>query len=87
MAGSLSEEDRLIRKLRKKLRQIEHLEGLDRELNDEEEAKVEKKDEIRRELKQIMKRKSATEEAAVASPKKTKGSSESLEQEEQLEIR
>ena len=38
--SGISESDKLIRKLRKKLRQIERLEFLGRPLNDEERAKV-----------------------------------------------
>ena len=49
-----SETDRLKRKLRKKLRQIESLEASDRDLNEEERAKVEKKDEIRFELCELI---------------------------------
>ena len=49
-----SETDRLKRKLRKKLRQIESLEASDRDLNEEERAKVEKKDEIRFELRELI---------------------------------
>ena len=50
MALPLEETDRLKRKLRKKLRQIENLEIIDRELNNEELDKVSKKGEIRAEL-------------------------------------
>jgi len=50
MALPLSEVQRLKRKLRKKLRQIENLEIVDRELNDEELDKISKKSEIREEL-------------------------------------
>jgi WD40 repeat protein len=60
--------DRLVRKIRKKLRQIENLDCLDRELNEEEEDKVTKRDDLRKELAKIlgeMKRRSK-EEAEVA---------------------
>ena len=40
MAENLNEQEKIIRKLRKKLRQIEVLEFSDRELNDEEFEKV-----------------------------------------------
>ena len=40
MAENLNEQEKIIRKLRKKLRQIEVLEFSDRELNDEEFLKV-----------------------------------------------
>ncbi|KAL4221254.1 hypothetical protein ACF0H5_019518 [Mactra antiquata] len=43
-----------IRKLRKKLRQIEHLEAIDRDLNDEEVSKCMKKEEIRDELLELL---------------------------------
>ncbi|XP_031562257.1 protein will die slowly-like [Actinia tenebrosa] len=43
-----------IRKLRKKLRQIEHLDQLDRELTDEEYLKVKKKDQVRKELQKLV---------------------------------
>ncbi|XP_006821974.1 uncharacterized protein LOC102802941 [Saccoglossus kowalevskii] len=46
--------EREIRKLRKKLRQIESLEHADRELNDEELGKVAKKDSIRITLQEIL---------------------------------
>ena len=49
-----SESERLVRKLRKKLRQIENLEILDRDLNQEEAAKVEKKEDIRLELRNLL---------------------------------
>jgi hypothetical protein len=44
------EDDRLLRKIRKKLRQIEVLEVVDRELNDEEADKVAGKDKLRKEI-------------------------------------
>lgn len=50
MSGDISALDKLIRKLRKKLRQIERLEILGRSLNEEEIAKVKQKDKIRSEL-------------------------------------
>lgn len=50
----LPENERLVRKLRKKLRQIEHLEIAGRELNDEELDKVGSKDDIRRELSSLL---------------------------------
>ena len=53
--AELLELERLKRKLRKKLRQIENLEVLDRDLNDEELDKVLKRDEIRAQLKQLVK--------------------------------
>ena len=40
MAQNLNEQEKIIRKLRKKLRQIEVLEFSDRDLNDEEFVKV-----------------------------------------------
>ena len=40
LSQDLSPEEKQIRKLRKKLRQIERLELLDRELNEEESVKV-----------------------------------------------
>ena len=49
-----SETERLVRKLRKKLRQIENLEILDRDLNEEEIQKVERKEEIRREINKLL---------------------------------
>ena len=63
------EEGRLLRKIRKKLRQIENLECLERELNEEEAAKVERKHSLRAELASIlcdMKRRSNEEPAAAA---------------------
>ena len=65
MADLPSDPDRAVRRLRKKLRQIEHLETIGRDLNDEETAKVGKKQETRAELAKIiaaMKRRSAGEE-------------------------
>ncbi|KAK7080569.1 hypothetical protein SK128_021379 [Halocaridina rubra] len=50
----LSEEDKLIRKLRKKLRQIENLELSDRELNENELYKVNSKGSIRGELQRLL---------------------------------
>lgn len=47
--------DKKIRRLRKKLLQIEHLEILSRELNDEELVKVDKKGETRKELLKLVK--------------------------------
>ena len=61
------EEGRLLRKIRKKLRQIENLECLERELNEEEAAKVERKNSLRTELASIlgaMKRRSNEETVA-----------------------
>eukprot|EP00092_Neocalanus_flemingeri_P064915 GFUD01078845.1.p1 GENE.GFUD01078845.1~~GFUD01078845.1.p1 ORF type:complete len:297 (-),score=84.64 GFUD01078845.1:62-952(-) len=55
MALTISEVERLKRKLRKKLRQIENLEIVDRELNDEELDKCSKKLEIRAELSEFIK--------------------------------
>eukprot|EP00092_Neocalanus_flemingeri_P044047 GFUD01048708.1.p1 GENE.GFUD01048708.1~~GFUD01048708.1.p1 ORF type:complete len:615 (+),score=153.97 GFUD01048708.1:56-1900(+) len=55
MALTISEVERLKRKLRKKLRQIENLEIVDRELNDEELDKCSKKLEIRAELSELIK--------------------------------
>jgi len=55
MALALSEVERLKRKLRKKLRQIENLEITDRELNNEELDKISKKGEIRKELSDLIK--------------------------------
>jgi len=55
MALPLNEVERLKRKLRKKLRQIENLEIVDRELNDEELDKISKKKEIRKELSDLIK--------------------------------
>ncbi|XP_045606765.1 dynein assembly factor with WD repeat domains 1 [Procambarus clarkii] len=44
-----------IRKIRKKLRQIEHLELLGRELNDEEALKVSRKIDLRKDLRKLLK--------------------------------
>ena len=55
MALPLNEVERLKRKLRKKLRQIENLEIVDRELNDEELDKISKKKEVRKELSDLIK--------------------------------
>lgn len=49
----LREDQKQFRKLRKLLRQIEHLELLTRQLNEEEEAKVDKRDEYRARLVEI----------------------------------
>ena len=49
-----SDSDRIVRRLRKKLRQIENLEILRRDLNEEELAKVDKKNEIRLELSNLL---------------------------------
>ena len=49
-----NDSDRLVRRLRKKLRQIENLEILGRDLNEEELAKVDKKNEIRLELNSLL---------------------------------
>lgn len=49
----LREDQKQFRKLRKLLRQIEHLELLTRQLNEEEEAKVDKRDEYRTRLGEI----------------------------------
>ena len=49
-----SDSDRLVRRLRKKLRQIENLEILRRDLNEEERAKVDKKNEIRLQLSNLL---------------------------------
>ena len=46
--------DRLIRRLRKKLRQIENLEILRRDLNEEELVKVDKKNDLRLELNNLL---------------------------------
>ena len=56
MASHLSESERCIRRLRKKLRQIENLEALDRHLNEEESEKVSRKDDIRKELSALLKK-------------------------------
>jgi len=53
MAMKLSEAEKLKRKLRKKLRQIENLEIVDRDLNDEELSKISKKEFIRKELAEL----------------------------------
>ena len=53
--GPLTEAERLVRKLRKKLRQIEHLETLGRDLNEEESSKVEAKQGLRLQLEQALK--------------------------------
>ena len=50
-----NDSDRLVRRLRKKLRQIENLEILGRDLNEEELTKVDKKNEIRLELNSLLK--------------------------------
>ena len=55
MALPLQEVERLKRKLRKKLRQIENLEIVDRELNNEELDKISKKSNIRQELNDLIK--------------------------------
>ena len=55
MALPLQEVERLKRKLRKKLRQIENLEIVDRELNNEELDKISKKSDIRQELNDLIK--------------------------------
>jgi len=55
MSLPIQEIDRLKRKLRKKLRQIENLEIVDRELNNEELDKVSKKNDIRVELSLLIK--------------------------------
>ena len=49
-----SDNDRLVRRLRKKLRQIENLEILRRDLNEEELAKVNKKNDVRLELNNLL---------------------------------
>ena len=49
-----SDNDRLVRRLRKKLRQIENLEILRRDLNQEELAKVNKKNDVRLELNKLL---------------------------------
>ena len=54
MASHLNESERCIRRLRKKLRQIEHLEALDRELNSEEIEKVGRKSEHRKDLAKLL---------------------------------
>ncbi len=61
-------EERLVRKLRKKLRQIEVLDNLNRPLNEEELAKVGTKQEIQAELERMKRRSEELEcaEAAVA---------------------
>lgn len=51
-----SDSERLVRKLRKKLRQIENLEIQQRDLNSEEREKVERKDDIRFELSNLLPR-------------------------------
>jgi len=51
-----SDDEKIIRKLRKKLRQIETLEYSDRELNDEECIKISKKSSIREELIALLKK-------------------------------
>ena len=55
MADSQAGVDKLIRRLRKKLRQIEVLEYCNRELNHEELLKVTKKDSLRTELSDLLK--------------------------------
>ncbi|XP_069938103.1 uncharacterized protein [Cherax quadricarinatus] len=50
----LSPAQKTIRKIRKKLRQIEHLELLDRELNEEEDLKVSRKLSLREDLKKLL---------------------------------
>ncbi len=70
----LTERERLVRKLRKKLRQIEHLETLGRALNEEERRKVEAKASIRRCLEEAlaelrnMKRRSAEAKPPQSAP-------------------
>ncbi|KAG7157911.1 putative nuclear distribution protein nudF-like [Homarus americanus] len=51
----LSPADKAIRKIRKKLRQIEHLELMDRELNEEEFVKVSRKIGLRKDLRKLLK--------------------------------
>jgi len=65
MALPLNEVERLKRKLRKKLRQIENLEIVDRELNDEELDKISKKSEIREELNDLIKASEVKDSEAV----------------------
>jgi len=55
MGGTLEDTERRVRRLRKKLLQIENLEVLNRELNEEEETKVSKKSEVRAELHLLIK--------------------------------
>ncbi len=82
--------DRPARRIRKKLRQIERLEVLDRELNEEEEAKVKRKTELRQELAE-MKRRSNESADDPAKRKKDEAASSSssscnLNAEQELEI-
>lgn len=55
MGGTLEDTERRVRRLRKKLLQIENLEVLNRELNEEEETKVSKKSGVRAELHLLIK--------------------------------
>ena len=55
MADSQGDGDKRIRRLRKKLRQIEVLEYSNRQLNHEELLKVTKKDSLRTELSELVK--------------------------------
>lgn len=84
------EKEKTLRRLRKKLRQIEVLEAASRDLNAEEEAKVAKKAEIRDQVARIlskMKRKPQDLSQEEESGKRRKRDPNlPLDQEEQLEI-
>ncbi|TRY70244.1 hypothetical protein TCAL_11617 [Tigriopus californicus] len=85
-------EDKEIRKLRKKLRQIENLETQERELNDEEALKVKAKHSIRVKLAEFTMKRRSLENEETAQIKKacseiTPTKVDHLDQEEQLEIR
>ena len=84
------EEGRLLRKIRKKLRQIENLECIERELNEEEAAKVERKCSLRAELAAIladMKRRSNGETAEpVASAGSGSGASSPKKQRQEEDV-
>ena len=80
------EEARLLRKIRKKLRQIENLECLERELNEEETAKVARKRSLRAQLASIlgdMKRRSNEETATAVAPSGSGASSPKKKRQEE----
>lgn len=92
----MDDDDKLIRKLRKKLRQIENLETQERELNDEETLKVSAKHTIRSKLAGFTMKRRSLDDNEAAQMKKvcpevitlvTPTKVDHLDQEEQLEIR
>ena len=93
MAEEDQNEARELRKLRKKLRQIEHLATLGRDLNEEEQTKVDGKDQIRERvaiLLENMKRRSNEHENGAENAKRkcvpSSSANSVINQEEQLEI-